>query len=162
MREVERFRDEWIKAGMPWKVPFENPVHVTDIAYSLCIYREKNFQIELYICKSNTESPQHKHPDIESITMYLAGDLAFSKDGKFADLSMYQKPKANGAHMLLGKTAEVNDGTQSHALKIGNTGGAFLIFEHWKNQKPTSVTTHWEGELVGKIHAKTIEASNVG
>lgn len=161
MSPVEKFKNAWISKGMPWRVPFKNPIHVTDIAYALILYREQNFQVELYICKANTQSPMHTHPNVESITMYLAGDLAFAKDGNFVDLSQFQKAKENGAHMLLGKTAEVNDGTQAHALKIGSTGGAFLVFEHWKEGDPTSVTTHWEGELVGEMHAKTMEKAHV-
>ena len=42
-----------------------------------------------------------------------------------------------------------------HALKVGPEGGAFLIFEYWKNKDPVSVTVHWEGELVGEQHAQT-------
>jgi len=159
---VEQFRDWWLKAGRPIRPPFKNPIHTTDIAYALCLYRDGRYQVELYICKPNTETPPHKHPGIESVTMYLTGDLAFAKaNGEFADLSMYQKPKENGTHMLLGKTAEINNGDQLHAARMGSTGGAFLIFEHWKDKDPVSVTTHWEGELVGDQHAKTIEASHV-
>ena len=157
---VEQFRDWWLKAGRPFRPPFKNAIHTTDIAYALCLYREGRYQVEMYICKPNTQSPMHKHPGVESVSMYLAGHLEFAKDNsEFADLSAYQKPQANGAHMLLGKGVEVNDGTKDHALRIGSTGGAFLIFEHWKDKDPVSVTTHWEGELVGQEHAKTIQAS---
>jgi len=159
---VEQFKDWWLKAGRPLRPPFKNPIHTTDIAYALCLYREGQYQVELYVCKPNTQSPMHKHPGVESVSMYLTGNLEFTKDnGEFVDLSQYQKPKENGAHMLLGKGIEVNDGNKEHALRIGNTGGAFLIFEHWKDKGPVSVTTHWEGELVGSQHAKTIEASHV-
>jgi hypothetical protein len=157
---VQEFKDWWIKSGRPLKPPFKDPIHVTDIAYALCLYREKQFQVELYICKPNTESPAHKHPNIHSISMYLTGDLTFLKDGKFADLSMYQKEGKDGAHFLLGQTADANDGTD-HALKIGSAGGSFLIFEHWLKDTPVSVTTHWEGELVGDMHAATIGAAYV-
>jgi hypothetical protein len=162
MTRVEEFRDWWIAKGKPWRIPFDKPIHVTDIAYALCLYREKKFQVELYICKKNTQSPFHTHPNVESVSMYLSGDLAFSKDdGSFYELSEYQKEKENGAHFLFGKSIEINDGNKPHALKIGNTGGAFLIFEHWKNGTPTSVTTNWQGDLTGKIHAKTIGENHV-
>jgi hypothetical protein len=92
--------------------------------------------------------------------MYLTGDLQFYKKDEFVDLSQYQKEGENGAHFLLGKTADVNLG-DGHALRIGKTGGSFLIFEHWLKDSPASVTTHWEGELVGEEHANTIEAAHV-
>ena len=157
---VEQFKDWWVKAGRPLKPPFKNCIHTTDIAYAMCLFRKDQFQVELYVCKPNTKSPMHSHPNIDSISMYLTGDLSFADEqGSFTDLSQYQKPKENGAHMLLGKVAETNNG-KSHALKIGPTGGSFLIFEHWKKGDPSSVTVHWEGDLVGEKHAKTIEESH--
>ena len=160
-KTVEQFKDWWIKSGRPFRPPFKNCIHTTDIAYSLCLYREGQYQVELYVCKPNTESPMHSHPNVESISMYLTGDLSFSDiQGKFADLSAYQWPRQDGSHMLLGKTADKNNGTP-HALKTGSRGGSFLIFEHWLKDNPSSVTTHWEGEYVGPMHAKTIEANHV-
>jgi hypothetical protein len=159
---VQQFKNWWLKAGRPLRPPFKNSVHTTDIAYAMCLFREGRYQVELYICKPNTQTPIHRHPGIESVSVYLTGHLEFAKeDGEFLDLSRFQKPQANGTHMFFGRSAEINDGTQGHAARIGNTGGAFLIFEHWKDEDPVSVTTHWEGELVGNQHAKTIEASHV-
>jgi hypothetical protein len=153
---VEEFKNWWLKAGRPLKPPFEKPIHTTDIAYAICLYREKQYQVELYICKPNTESPYHSHPGIESVSVYLAGNLSFGrKDVGFIDLSEYQKSQENGAHMLLGKSIESNFETE-HALKIGPEGGAFLIFEKWYTKSPTSVTINWEGETVGKLHDQTI------
>lgn len=157
---VTEFKDWWMKSGRPFLPPFYKSIHTTDIAYAVCLYRKDRFQVELYICKPNTESPPHAHPGIHSISMYLTGDLQFAKDGTFVNLSQYQHPGKFGEHMLLGKTAEVNYGT-SHALRIGNVGGAFLIFEHWLDQDPVSVTVHWEGETVGEIHNQAIKNSYV-
>ena len=162
MITVEEFKNRWIKNNRPIRVPFKNAIHVTDIAYALCLYREENYQVELYICRADTESPMHSHPGVESISMYLTGDLQFFREGEpLKDLSKYQIEDANGFHPLLGCISEINDGTKEHALKIGKTGGAFLIFERWSDQLPTSVTTNWKGELVGDIHKKTMESVNV-
>lgn len=155
MKTVQEFMNWWIKSGHPIKPPFEKPIHTTDIAYALCLYREGRFQVELYVCKANTESPRHKHPNVESISMYLTGNLSFAKAGEeFTDLSKYQIERADGAHLLLGRFVESNDGKE-HALRVGPEGGAFLIFEHWKDRDPSSVTMHWDGELVGNKHATT-------
>jgi hypothetical protein len=157
---AEDFKNAWLKAGKPVKPPFKNAIHTTDIAYALCLYRDGPFQIELYICKPNTETPFHSHPGIESVSLYLTGNLNFGrKDIGFVDLSQYQKPKENGTHMLLGKSVESGFAAE-HAVKIGPEGGAFLIFEKWHTKAPTSVTINWEGNLVGEEHARTIEVAN--
>ena len=87
--------------------------------------------------------------------MYLTGNISFSDtNGNYRDLTEFQVEGDNGTHKLLGTIAESNDG-KLHALKVGPEGGAFLIFEYWKDKDPVSVTVHWEGELVGKQHAQT-------
>ena len=155
--EVEAFKDWWIAAGCPIKPPFDKPIHATDIAYALCVYRSGRFQVELYIVKPNTETTKHSHPNINSISMYLTGNMTFAKENEeYIDLSKLQKEGANGTHVLLGSIAETNNG-KVHSLKVGPEGGAFLIFEFWKDRDPVSVTVHWEGDLVGEQHAQTIK-----
>ena len=162
INNVQEFKDHWIKMGMPWRPPFKNPIHVTDIAYSLCVYRHKNFQVELYLCKPNTQSPLHSHPGVESISMYLTGHLEFFKPNEgYVDLSHLQRKKEDGTHILVGQISNVNNGKEPHALRVGDSGGAFLVFEDWADKEPTSVTLNWEGELVGDVHKKTIEDKNV-
>jgi hypothetical protein len=152
---LQEFKDWWMKNGCPIIPPFENPIHCTDIAYALCIYRSGRFQVELYVVKPNTETTRHSHPNIESISMYLTGNMSFAKEnGEYIDLSALQKETENGTHVLFGSVAESNDG-QVHSLKVGPEGGAFLIFEFWKDRDPVSVTVHWEGDLVGDQHAQT-------
>ena len=152
---VLSFKDWWMAAGCPIVPPFKNAIHCTDIAYALCIYRSGRFQVELYIVKPNTETTKHSHPNVESISMYLTGNMSFADEqGNYKDLNQFQIENENGTHKLLGSIAEVNDG-KLHALKVGPEGGAFLIFEYWKDRDPVSVTVHWEGELVGEQHAQT-------
>ena len=146
----------WWTEGRYLRPPFKSPIHVTDIAYALCLYRDGPFQVELYVCKPNTESPMHTHDGVESISIYLSGNLQFSRDGKnYADLSKYQYAKPDGTHALFGQRAEANFGG-AHALRIGKEGGSFLIFEKWHGKDPVSVTVNWQGETVGSLHDKTI------
>jgi hypothetical protein len=155
---VEQFKDWWLKAGRPLRPPFENAIHTTDIAYAVCLYREGRYQVELYIIKPNSETPMHAHPGISQMTMFLTGNMSFSREaGVFRDLFEYNKPKENGSHHLLGVTVETVEGV-AHAVKTHKEGGAFLVFEHWHDKDPTSVAINWEGELVGDQHAQTIQS----
>jgi len=153
---VENFAKAWM-VKRPWRPPFANAIHTTEIAHALVLFRKDQYQVELYISKPNTQTPMHSHPNIESITMYLTGNLSFSKDGvNFTDISMYQKAKPNGTHMLLWANQENNSGTP-HMLKVGNEGGSILVFEKWLKGNPTSVSVNWVGDLIGEEHAKLME-----
>jgi hypothetical protein len=159
--EVEAFKDWWMAAGCPIKPPFEYPIHITDMAYALTIYRKGQYQIELYICKPNTQTQVHAHPGIESLSVYLTGNLSFAKDGApFPDLSAYQKEGSNGTHLLLGKSLETVNGTP-HALKVNEEGGSFLLFQRWSHKKPRSVAVEYDGVTLGHKHDKQIEVANV-
>ena len=159
MKNVKEFKEWWEKAGRPIKPPFEHPIHITDMAYALTIYREGQYQIELYICKPNTQTQVHSHPGIESLSVYLAGNLTFAKDGgEFVDLSQYQYEREDGAHWLLNKSVEAIDGN-NHALKVNEEGGSFLLFQKWHDKKPRSVATEYAGTTLGPKHDTTISNS---
>ena len=154
---VEEFRDWYMSNGMPLRPPFKNPVFHTDNAMSLCMFRQGQFQVELYLTEPYSTSPKHTHPGVDSAFVYLAGNIQFNLEGREnPDVQQWQKPSPEGYHMLLGKTVSSPDGIP-HWLKIGPEGGAFLSFEHWKDRDPVSVTVNWEGETVGSEHDKTID-----
>ena len=48
---VEEFA-EWYKSeGFPIRPPFEDPIYITEISYSYVLYREGQYQAELYLIK---------------------------------------------------------------------------------------------------------------
>jgi hypothetical protein len=158
---VEEFKNWWwIDAKRPLRPPFINPVFHTDNAMSLCLYREGQFQVELYISEPDSTSPPHTHPGVDSCFIYLGGNIHFHLEGREnPDPQPFQKSKPNGTHALFGATVSSPDGIP-HWLKIGPEGGAFLSFEHWKDKEPVSVTTNWNGESVGKEHDKILGLIN--
>jgi len=157
MSDLQKFMESWYAKGSPIRPPFEHAVHCTDMAYALTIYREGQYQIELYTCLPNTETKVHSHPGIESIAVYLAGNLSFARmGGQFRDLSQYQKAAPDGTHMLLGKFVDSVDGTD-HSLRVHKEGGAFLLFQKWHDKTPTSVAIEYDGQTLGHIHDETIK-----
>jgi len=157
-KTLEEFA-EWYKTqGFPIRPPFEDPVYVTDISYSYVLYREGQYQAELYLVRPNTSSPEHSHPGVENIIMVWGGDVSYSQEGVYHDLSEhYTEPNAQGTNKLFGLSSPNLKGTATHALFAGNKGGAFLSLERWpEGKKPSSVTIHWEGEPVDAEHGKII------
>lgn len=153
---VEEFKDAWFKSGRPLRPPFKDPVYTTDIAYSLVLFRQGPYQVELYVCKANTQPPYHQHPGVDSCFVFLGGNIESGReDGTFTDLSAFQQEGLEGCHMLFGQTTFALNGA-GHCLKVGPEGGAFLSFEKWNEGEPSSVTVNWRGAPVGEDHAKTL------
>jgi hypothetical protein len=154
---VEEFAKWWLSHGCTIRPPFKNPVFTTDIAYSLVLFREGQYQVELYICKPNTSSPNHHHPGVDSFFVYLGGNLEISFDGVLTQsLRDLQKEGPNGRHFLLGQFI-THPSSTGHSLEVFDEGGAFLSFEKWNTQEPSSVTVNWAGEPVGEEHQQTIK-----
>ena len=150
---VEEFAS-WYKANnMPMRPPKDDPVYVTEISMSYVLFRDGQFQAELYLVKPNTGSPQHSHPGIENIIMLMGGDITL-EDKSGARLS---PPKGMDIFGLLGST--IRNG-ETHALLCGDKGGAFLSLEKWEEGiKPTSVTIRWEGDTCGDAHTALVDVS---
>jgi hypothetical protein len=151
--DVYQFKDWWVE-NRPIFPPFKNGTFITDLAYSLCLFRSGQFQVELYIIKPNSTSPEHAHPGVDSVFMYLGGNIEFGKeDGSYNDLSLDQVEQENGTHKLFGRTAEAMDGAM-HSVRTFDQCGAFLSFEHWKTKEPDSVVLNWKGKPDGEKHQK--------
>jgi len=156
---VKEFMEWWVKEKII-RPPFLDGIFFTDIAASIVLFRNGPFQVEMYISKPDTESPYHSHPGVDSLLMYLTGNLVFGKDNQQIDLSEFQRPRDNepDVHFLLGKF-DILEPNQLHNLKTMSEGGAFFSFEKWNDRIPNSVTVNWEGEPSGSLHKQVIEKS---
>ena len=151
---VKQFAKWWMQ-NRPIRPPFKDCLFTTDLVQSLTLFREGNFQVELYLMKPDSQSPWHTHEGVDSVFVYLGGNLEFGNEDKvFNDTSEHQKEGDLGTHFLFGRAAEALNGGL-HAVRTRDNGGAFLSFEHWKNGNPDSVVINWQGEHDGPIHVKT-------
>ena len=157
---VEQFTKWWIK-NKPIRPPFIDGIFYTDIAASVVLFREGPFQVELYISKPDSVAPYHSHTKVDSILMYLTGNMVFGKNNIEPDFSEYQKPHdtIKDAHFLFGKFDYLKEG-ELHNLTTKEEGGCFFSFEKWHDRVPNSVTVNWEGELTGNLHKSRIENAN--
>jgi hypothetical protein len=158
---VQEFSQWWLKHKII-RPPFLDGIFYTDIAASLILFRNGPFQVELYISKPDTEAPFHSHPGVDSVLMYLTGNMNFGLDYKVNDYSDLQKPheKYKDSHCMLGKHIFLKDG-DPHNLITKKEGGAFFSFEKWKERIPTSVTVNWEGDPTGELHKLAIKKAEV-
>ena len=158
---VEDFKNAWLSAKCPIRPPFKDPIFFTEMTASLCIYREKNFQIELYIVKENMDCPTHHHPGVDSTFVYLTGDLEFGdENGHYKDLAEFQHEGIDGTHALFGRTVNALNG-EKHSVRTHHGGAAYLSFEKWNNGFPNSVAVNWVGETVGEQHTTIVKSNEI-
>lgn len=156
---LNEFASWYVKSGYPIRPPFEDPVYITSISYSYVLFRDQEYQAELYLVKPNASSPEHSHPGVENIIIVLGGEVSTTHNGVLQDYSeAYNEPSVNGTNKLLGLIGPKLTDKDTHSLIAGNKGGAFLSIEKWpKGQKPTSVTINWKGDPVDSEHQSIIE-----
>jgi hypothetical protein len=156
---LEEFAEWYKKEGFPIRPPFEDPVYTTDISYSYVLYREGQYQAELYLVRPNTSSPDHSHPGVENIIMVWGGNVHTRQNGQVFDYSEhYNEAAMNGTNKLFGMSSKKLTDDQTHALIAGDKGGAFLSLEKWpEGVKPNSVTINWAGDPVDPTHGAIIK-----
>jgi len=146
-KTVEEFAAWYKQNKFPMRPPIEDPVYVTEISMSYVLFREGQYQAELYLVKPNTGSPEHSHPGVENIIMILGGDIGTTKD--------------NITQGIFGNQGPTIKDKGTHALHTGNKGGAFLSIEKWREGSiPNSVTINWKGETCGEEHTKLLDPLN--
>lgn len=156
---VEEFAQWYRDNGFPLRPPFEDPVYVTDISYSYVLFREGQFQVELYLIKPNSGSGEHSHPGVENIIIPLGGDLWPSQAGWTPDMTdVLKHPSAEGTSLQFGSISPKFTPEMTHALSVKERGGAVLSVEKWPDGvKPSSLSIVWEGEPVGEVHSTIIQ-----
>lgn len=145
---VEQFADWYLRN--PQAIPtcvFAGVTFPGDFA-QLTLYREGDLQVQLCLCRPNAFIPDHGHPNVDSIVVYLTGQIYFRLDGKPA-LEGVPAEDPDGTCSHNGRWLAVAPG-QSHGADIGPLGGAFMTFQHWISGKPTSVENDWDGPPLTK------------
>jgi hypothetical protein len=159
---VEEFAKWYEENNFPIRPPQDNAIFRTNNASAVVLYREGQFQAELYIVDPDSVTPEHSHPGVESIIMFLTGEGNTTVNGKeVADPRPYfNKINKDGTGILFKQTVRLNP-ADSHGLTTYNKGFAFFSIEKWPdNVQPTSVAAHWHGDTTGDIHDKIVQGTS--
>lgn len=157
--DLEEFARWYVDAKHPLKIPFHDPIYVTDVSISLILYRAGPWQVELYLVKPNAKVPEHSHPTMDSIEYFWAGDFALDVGDEETVRTLQEALNAEaftGGSALFGQWVRTNAETK-HSGVSGPRGGAFLSMQKWLNGKPRSASRAWEGEPVGRCHSQDLQ-----
>lgn len=147
MTDLERFALKWIRDGKPFRPPIDRSVIETDYTLSMIVYRDGLYQIELYLCKPNWQTPKHSH-DFDSVTVFNGGKMLGRRG---------QDLKENPPWSIL-EDCDIDQVQQElpkghwHQIKATGRGFSFYNVQYWPEHRPTSATIGYHGQAMGPIH----------
>lgn len=154
MENIEQFASWFLKQQTLGFVPFLANIHrVQDVA-AVTLYRCGQYQVQLFLAPPGTIIPEHTHPNVDSIEVYVGGEIRFTLHGKY--LATPEEMVADGgpfnSPLLRGFTVKVSPNTL-HGGCFGHGGGVFMSIQHWLNGVgPHCVAADYSGITMGQQH----------
>jgi hypothetical protein len=148
-KDVEEFANWYMSNRMPWMVPWDAEVIVSDDATAITLFRHDRFMVELYLVHPDMAIPTHCHPNMESVIIRLgAGNLG--------------RKHPLGVSDIWGAMAPVLYSGEYHGgrpLGFSPKGYAMLTFEHWTGtEEMSSAAVLWKGDTAGPKQDALIRA----
>lgn len=98
--DLEAFLHFWM-VNKPIIPPETTPTNHNGSLSGCVLYRDGQYQVQLFIVKPNSEIPPHIHPNVDSYEVYLSGDINFMCNDKWFDqnkFGSYIRVKENSYH----------------------------------------------------------------
>ncbi|HYD17819.1 MAG TPA: hypothetical protein VEF76_05020 [Patescibacteria group bacterium] len=159
MDELQKFAHSYLQnAGALAAVPFHGAVDRVENVTSVLMYRSGQFQVQMFIVPEGTIIPEHVHPNVDSIEVYVGGNYRLSHSGKFTNLeediaedNNHLKTAKLRGHMIRVRPDHLHGGV------FGKGGGVFLSIQHWLNGvKPHCVARDYSGTTMGPDHKNKV------
>jgi hypothetical protein len=146
----------WFQS-QPFAIPhcIANGVNKRGPFTGITLYRSGPFQVQMWICEGNTEIPDHCHPNVDSVEVYLSGQVYLRVNNQLIVQPQDVSEQADGLSSKFGLSTRIHP-TDMHGAKIGPQGGAFLSIQHFLDGKPESVDLDWYGEPVDDTHRQEL------
>lgn len=159
---LSEFATWWsTKAPIVPVTPIINGQSFIEGIHGVVLFREKPFQVQLFIVEPNFIIPEHKHPNVDSYEVFLNG-MKFTHNENLADSGLILDfesgmiPDVRGVSTLRGACIRVQP-EELHGGQASPSGGSFISIQEWLNNiEPSSVENDWEGEAIGELHRKHI------
>jgi len=143
-KTIEEFVLWYFDVGMPFLLPPITEVFLSDDATSSCLFRYKQFQVELYMIHPNPLIPIHEHPDVENVEIPSSLWASFTKEDIANHLQKNGQSHGN-----------------SFKERAKSTGFLLLSFQKWKDGlEVTTIASKWKGHTAGQKHESLIRRFN--
>jgi hypothetical protein len=125
--ELSNFAYWYLTSGEVDKffTPIKNGLLFIEGVSGIVLYRNEQFQVELFICQPNLFIPEHTHPDVDSYECFLYGMKM--RDTKLLDnfkKRIEKEFKEKNLFKNLRKEVEIGaNGTQQYIIKNGTNKG---------------------------------------
>lgn len=117
----------------------------------IVLFREGQFQVQMCLCKPNSHITDHAHPNVDSVLIYVTGELGLTLGGQLAFDTKDVRELEDGTNSHNGYAVSIPAG-MVHGAVVGPMGGAFITLQHWLSGTPTSVEKDWVGEPLSGDH----------
>lgn len=142
---VQDFAKWWLQ-NKPFNTPVESPIRFIAGFTGVTVFREGPFQVQLFTALPNTDAPRHTHPNVDSMEVFICGDIDFSSE----------RDERSGFGP--GTTVHVEP-SEPHGAKVGAQGVCFFSVQKWIGAKPpSSVELDWTGAPLDGQHAQELTA----
>lgn len=130
MDDLEQFKDWWL-ANRIINTPINDALNFVADTHGVVLFRQNEYQVELFAVKPNSEIKPHIHPNVDSFEVFISGDINFMCNDEWFDKN------------IIGSTIRVKPNS-FHGGLFGEKGGCFLSIQRWLNEvKPTFVGNDW-------------------
>ena len=159
MDELEQFCAWFLKkTPVIGAVPFAGAVSKIQDVTAILLYRSGQFQVQMFAVPEGTIIPEHTHPNVDSIEVYVGGNIRFSHSGRYVygedQLRAHDGPL--GCAFKRGTRIRVHP-NDVHGGVFGKGGGVFLSVQHWLNGvKPHCVAADYDGITMGEDHLSKV------
>lgn len=159
MDDLEKFADWFLKnSTVIAGVPLHGAVSRIEDVTSVLMYRDAPFQVQMFIVPPNYIIPEHTHPNVDSIEVYMGGQIRFSHGGKWmVSEDEFNLANEGGCPQAAGRTIRVRP-HDLHGGIFGAGGGVFLSVQHWLNgMEPHCVAADYDGVVMGPHHLASVK-----
>lgn len=147
--DVSHFAKWYLKNNMPLLLPMPYEVYSSDDATSMCLFRHKRYQFELYLIYPDPVIPLHLHPGVENIEVDVTSiqKAVIEKNVPAAAIFAPQPP----------------DEYHGRSIKTKASSSGFMLFsaQKWDDGiEMSTIAARWKGHTAGPKHEALIRRFN--